>query len=369
MSSIHRSNTNWLSFTWKSVTLFLALLSTLSARALTFNVTYDSSVTSLTNAAQVEAAFAVATQTFQSLYTNNMTVNLTVYFSSSVDLGESYYQMVGNPTYTQLTNALRTARATAADSNSVASLPATNPIGNSVWWIPCAEAKALNGFMGVATNDSAQDGNVTFASTVSYTFDPTNRAMPGKYDFIAVAEHEISEVLGRGFALNHGISGYQPYDLFRFTNSSARSLNVNDANVYFSADNGVTPLKYFYGDVNSGDVQDWETYATADAFDAYLYAGEKATLSAADLTALDVLGYNLSLTPPQVTGTQLGNGKFQLNFTSITGLNFSILAATNFTTAATNWTALGSPTEVAAGQYQFTDTTTNSLRCYRVRLN
>ena len=35
----------------------------------------------------------------------------------------------------------------------------------------------------------------------SLHFDATNRAVVGDYNFIGVVEHEISEVLGRGFGL------------------------------------------------------------------------------------------------------------------------------------------------------------------------
>jgi hypothetical protein len=355
-----------------AVSFFLTLLSTVSARALTFNVTYDSSVTSLTNAAQVEAAFAVATQTLQTLYTNKITVNLTVYFSSTVNLGESISSLVGNPTYAQLTNALRAARMTTADSNAVASLPAASPAGaKQVWWIPRAEDKALGLGLGASANDSTHDGSVYFASTVSYTFDATNRAVPGEFDFIAVAEHEISEVMGRSYGLDYGTltNSYLPFDLFRFTNSGARSLNVYDANVYFSVDDGVTALNYFYPDVNSGDVQDWDAGVSPDAYDAYLSPGEEATLSAADLTTLDILGYDLNYSSPRLTGALSGNGSFQLTFTNVTGLNFSILASTNLASPAANWTELGVPTESPAGQYRFTDTITSSQRFYRVRLN
>jgi hypothetical protein len=59
----------------------------------------------------------------------------------------------------------------------------------------------------------------------------------------------------------------------------------------------------------------------------------------------------------------------QLTFTNVTGLNFSILASTNLTTAVANWTVLGMPTESPAGQYQFVDSITNKTRFYRVRLN
>ncbi len=339
------------------------------APAMTFNVTFDTSVTSLANAAQVEAAFTNATLVFQNLYTNVMTVNLTVFFSSGVALGASSTSLTGNPTYAQLTNALRAARTTIADSNSVTSLPPNDPTGGGTWWIPTAEAKAMNGFFGTATNDPSQDGAVTFASTVSYTFDPTNRAVPGKFDFIAVAEHEISEVLGRIYSLNVGGSGYVPYDLFRFTNSGAHSLDVNATNAYFSPNGGVTALKSFYTNAAFGDVQDWLSGTTADAYDAFITSGQKACLSSADLTALDILGYNLHLTIPRLAGINLGGGVFQLSFTNTPGLNFSILASTNIAVSVTNWNVLGTPTENPAGQYKFTDSVTNKARFYGVRLN
>jgi hypothetical protein len=355
--------------------IFLALA--LPAPALTFNLTFDSSVTSQPNALQIETAFINATLVFQNLYTNAMTANITVFFMSGVGLGQSFTDEIGHPVYTNLTLALLATRTTAADSNSVASLPINDPTPNSAagtnWWIARAEAKALNILpppCNVPTNSPSEDGQIYFDSTKSYTFDPTNRAVSGKFDFIGVAEHEISEVLGRIYSLNVGGGGYVPYDLFRFTNSGARSLDVNATNAYLSVDGGVTALKSFYTNVNLGDIQDWQTSSPADAYDAFLTSGQKAFLSSADLTALDILGYKLNLTVPRLSGTRLGNGNFQLTFTNVSGLNFSILASTNIATAVTNWTVLGTPIETpAAGQYQFTDSVTNKARFYRVRLN
>src|SRR5882757_3024238 len=88
--------------------------------ALTINITYDSSVTVLTNAAQVEAAFGAAVQTFQSLYTNAVTINITMYwgptgpFTSGIGLGRSQFTLVGS-SYSEITNALRAHRVSIAD--------------------------------------------------------------------------------------------------------------------------------------------------------------------------------------------------------------------------------------------------------------
>lgn len=346
------------------------------ASALTISTTYDSSVTSSVNSAQIQSAFNKAAQYIQGLYTNPITINITVYwgatgpFSGGISLGASQSEVLGTITYDQLTNALRSARTTLADSNSVASLPASDPIAGDSWWVPRAEVKALGlTGLGVSANDSTLDGSIGFASDVSYTFDPTNRAVAGKYDFIGVAEHEITEVMGRlYFDLS---TTFLPYDLFRFTNSGARSFNINATNAYFSVDNGVTALRYFYTNASFGDVQDWLTSGPADACDAFVSSGKKTVLSAADIIAMDVIGYKLSFPVPRLAGARLGGGTFQLTFTNTPGTTYTVLATTNLALSVTNWASLGTVTDSVPGQFQFTDSqaTTNKLRFYRVRLN
>jgi hypothetical protein len=135
-------------------------------------------------------------------------------------------------------------------------------------------------------------------------------------------------------------------------------------------DDGVTSLKTFNTNGNNGDLQDWQSTNTADAYGAFLTIGQESPLSSADLTALNILGYKLNLIVPRLSATRSGSTNILLTFTNVSGLNFSILASTNIATAVTNWTVLGIPAETpAAGQYQFTDSITNKARFYRVRLN
>ena len=65
----------------------------------------------------------------------------------------------------------------------------------------------------------------------------------------------------------------------------------------------------------------------------------------------------------------LAGGAFQFNFTNNTGLSFTALASTNSALPLSDWTALGSPTEISPGQYQFSDSqaTNGPARFYRVR--
>jgi hypothetical protein len=353
-----------------AATLF-ACMSALPVRAMTINVTYDTTVTSQPNAAQIESAFGDVVGTFQDLYTNNITVDVTVYYETGIGLGESSTEFTGNPAYSDVIKALKASATTAEDSNSIASLPVSDPTGGGPWWIANAQAKALGPIGGFDYVQSFPDGDgsIYFESSVSYTFDPTNRAVLNKFDFIGVAEHELSEVLGRSAGLGTLGGGYIPYDLFRFTSSGVRSLNTSDSGVYFSVNDGVTSLKAFNPPVNGGDLQDWQMSSPADSYDAFLSTGQKALLSSADLTSLDILGYKLNFPPLQVKGTNLANGTFQITFTNAPGLGFVVLASTNIALPVTNWTVLGTPTESPAGQYRFTDSVAgNQKRFYRVKL-
>ena len=348
-----------------------ALLLASPARAFIINVTYDSSVTSSANSAAIQSAFGWAVQTFENQFANATSVNITVYwgavgpFAGGINLGASSTAEV-DTTYADIKAALQNARSSAADYSSVASLPASDPLPGVQWWISQAEAKVL----GLIPIDSTDDGDVGFADNVTYTFNPTNRAVPLEFDFISVAEHEISEVLGRGYGLDYPPgNGYLPYDLFRFTGNGTRNFDPFGTSVYFSVDDGATVLKYFYPDITTGDAQDWASGATPDSYDAYLYDGLQGDLTTNDLMALDVLGYNSpGVKAAHVTGTALTKSSFQISFTNLAATSYAILATTNLTLPTTSWTVLGTAIENPVGQYAFTDPyATNRLRFYRVR--
>jgi hypothetical protein len=343
----------------------------LPARALIINATYDTSVTSAPEAAQIESAFNWVVQTYENQFTNAITVNITVYWGASPDLGQvglgaSYTEAIGVDDYTQVLNALKAARSDRYDSNAVSSLPTTDPTGGGQWLVPTAEAKALNLY---PVNDSGLDGEVGFGTNgIIYTFDPTNRIVPGEFDFIGVAEHELTEAMGRtNFGLD-STGNYIPFDLFHFTSSGVRTFAEEVTNAYFSIDDGVTELEVFNDSSNGGDAQDWATGTVSDSYDAFTSSGEEGYLSTNDFIVMDILGYNSpGIKSAHVTGALLANGNLQLTFTNLAATSFSVLATTNLTTPLSDWTVLGTAVEYPVGKYNFVDTQPTGQRFYRIR--
>ncbi len=281
-----------------------SLIIAVPARALTISATFDSSITSLSNAAQWEAGINAADAQFQADFTDPITINITFKSNPGTSIfGQSGAsgQFIGN--YATLKTVLLNDSKSADDATMISHLPATDPTGGSSYLALYAQAKALG--LRSATN-SASDGTVTIGAGFSYTFDPNNRAVAGEYDFIGIAEHEISEVMGRYGTANLGGS-FGVLDLVGYqfgaggTGTGTLNLAANQNNNYFCIDGGVTPLKLYNNHSNGEDDKDWGS-GSNDAFNAFSSSGVKNDISAVDIREMDVIGYDVPVPEPTSIG-------------------------------------------------------------------
>lgn len=262
-----------------------------SAEALVINPTYDSSVNSAP--AGFKTAFQTAINYFDSTFTDPVSVNIGVGWGevggsaiSAGALGESETYLAGYYSYGQVRNAMIGDARSSADQSAVASLPSSDPTGGRRELMSTSEAKALG-----LSSYRGTDGFVGFDRSSSWTFNPASRAVGGEFDFIGVAEHEISEVLGRMADLGTFGGALDPLDLFRYSGPNARALSPGNGQ-YFSINSGAANLDTFNG-TGGGDLGDWAGYSL-DAFNAAVRSGVMLPISAADVTEMDVIGYNLS---------------------------------------------------------------------------
>jgi hypothetical protein len=266
------------------------------AHALIINATFDdagfaAAGFSPSKIASIHSAFNFAASEFQNLYTDPIHVNITVQ-TGNVGLGQSQTFLTGPFTYAQVKTLLtndQTAHPSADGATSIANLPASVPIDR--FFLTTAQAKAL----GQTADNLSTDGIFTFDQNQTYTFDPNNRQVPGAFDFIGVAEHEISEIMGRIPGLG-AIIGGQPSllvnDLFRFAPGGIRSFDSLGSGRYFSIDGGTTSLAVFNS--GGGDKQDFNGANPTDPFNASTGPNQGHSLNGVDITSLDVIGYDLA---------------------------------------------------------------------------
>jgi hypothetical protein len=266
------------------------------ADALTIVPIFDSTLTSLPNAAQYESGVNYAINEIDSHFADPITLHIT-FNTSAGGLGSSSANLLGFLNYAQLTGAMQDDATTTTD-NTAYSHFGSDPTSGGTFLITVANAVAL-GF-GPESDFGGNSGEVTFANDQPYTFDPNNRVVPGKFDFIGVAEHEITEVMGRINALGTDFGAgpdYLPYDIFRYTGNNVQSVNPSDTNVYFSIDGGATLLKYYNGTPGQ-DLGDWNPGFGPDAFNSSAGPGDSLPLTAVDYQVMDVIGYDYVVPEP-----------------------------------------------------------------------
>src|SRR5438094_1325526 len=303
--------------TMRSVIVALAIAVSGPAVALTINLTYDPDSTfttaglSAADIANMKAAASYAASQFTDNFTDSVNVNIKVTaVSGRMTLGSSNTSLVSVSSYTALRGAVSADSTTADDATVLSaggSLPAVDPIGSAhTYLVTRAEAKALR----LRADDFTIDGTFTFGGGFSYTYDPANRAVSGKIDFIGVAMHEFSEIMVRIPLMGENLSGSPDYmlmDLFHYTGVGARGLN-NGPSRFFSIDNGTTLLKAFnFPNGNGSDPQDWAS-GTNDCFNAFSSSSVENDLTPVDLRVMDVIGYDFASGSPTPTPTPTPTG-------------------------------------------------------------
>ena len=304
-----------------AVPVLVGLSATQAHAQLVITPTFDSSITSLSNASTVESSITDALAVYSKTFTNN--INVSIDFKSiSTGLGDSGFSPidVSYDTY-------RTALLGESHISSVLSqdLPATNPIpGNSADGVEASSAQlraiGLPGAPQFGSFDDFVELNLSAINVAGQT-DPNN------YYITAVVQHEVDEVLGLSSALDGQMNNpvFNPVtpahltdgaevdseDFYRYSAQGVLSFtNDPSANAYFSVDGGKTPLVGF-NQQTGGDFHDWESANQGLGFvpqvqDAYGTPGVNYSLGPNEITALESIGYNTAAVPEAASSVSFG---------------------------------------------------------------
>lgn len=286
----------------------LALGASTSANALVINLANTGGAEVGTDAYR---GFSIAAQYWQSVLTDDVTLNFRIGFSSTgfspTTLGQTS-SASGQKTQaawrTALTNdATTTLDSIATTSGNLATFSNANVTLNNTL------QKALGIYTGAST---ANDATITFNSARLFDFDTRDGFTGLSSDFIGVAIHEMGHALGFTSSVGpNTTAASRPTntDMFRYKNGEWDPTYAGDP--YFSIDGGDTALfnGYFSAGPDGYQTSHWregprvfsDTACTVllqpqiGIMDPTGGICQEAIVTAADLAIMDAMGWNLNM--------------------------------------------------------------------------
>jgi len=331
----------------------LSLPAAMARGGVSFDFSKGPGITALENGApplqrlatDIMDCFAAAGDTWAQRLTDDITVRISVDWDEmGVNvLGTTRSETIGK-TYTQVRNALVSDATTPDDAIAVAHLqtnssldmltrdtsaapPTPAPLvrdndgstNNTTMDVNRATAKAL----GLLTAENVlDDGSIIFSSLMDWDFDRSDGISYGAFDFVGVATHEIGHLMGfvsgvdivdvaggpDGPSAPMDLDGYRVFgvrDLFRYSADSLAEPNqpstgavldlATGTDAFFSIDAGATNLAAVATGRYNGDGQQashWKDGLGLGIFDPTAVRGSPDRISALDLLAMDVMGYD-----------------------------------------------------------------------------
>jgi hypothetical protein len=299
----------------------LAFTAAPSFGGLVINPTFDSSITSNASSATLQADINQAISIYQSLYSDNITVNILYRYTTTAPngsplsgglLAQSNYTVYAM-SYGTYVNALIADKKSANDNIAVANLPGSalatnmNPSSANGRAVGLNTSPVMSADGNVGTGGTL-DGIVTVNSSQPFQLTRTGGIASNKFDIMQSIEHEMDEVMGLGSVLPAttdftGQTAVRPEDLYRYASPGVRSLTSSgSASSYFSIDGGTTNLAPFNQSAG-GDYGDWGSNPSPLVQLAFSSPGTQSDVSGTspEGVALDVVGYDLVPEPASAT--------------------------------------------------------------------